>query len=205
MLRLRRDLGPTSTLGVAYTDRIDGDDYNACWGSTRTSCGARSGSRKCRSPVRGLEDRAAAARASCDVTFGDRTGRGVRQPLRAARHPEELPGHERVRESDGLRRRPHLQPVQLVRPPGRAVEQFTAIVGFAPIWRYSDFGRLNRTIEDTLQTFWIATLRGGWQSQVTLNLNHFGFDGADYAGYTVGAAPFVVRTTCITSPAALSS
>src|ERR1051325_4659776 len=28
MLRLRRDLGPTSTLGVAYTDRIDGDDYN---------------------------------------------------------------------------------------------------------------------------------------------------------------------------------
>src|SRR6185295_17996348 len=32
MLRLRRDLGPTSTLGIAYTDRIDGDDYNRVLG-----------------------------------------------------------------------------------------------------------------------------------------------------------------------------
>src|SRR5207248_5591964 len=32
MLRLRRDLGPTSTLGLAYTDRIDGDDYNRVLG-----------------------------------------------------------------------------------------------------------------------------------------------------------------------------
>src|SRR5207302_2040896 len=51
---------------------------------------------------------------------------------------------------------------------------------------------LNRTIEDTLETFWIANLRGGWQAQVTLNLNHFGFESADYTGYTVGAAPFSV-------------
>src|SRR5207237_9214389 len=71
-------------------------------------------------------------------------------------------------------------------------EQFTVIVGFAPIWRYRDFGRLNRTIEDTLETFWIANLRGGWQAQVTLNLNQFGVESADYTGYTVGAAPFSV-------------
>src|SRR2546422_9270266 len=32
MLRLRRDLGPTSTLGIAYTDRIDRDDYNRVLG-----------------------------------------------------------------------------------------------------------------------------------------------------------------------------
>src|SRR5947209_203341 len=76
--------------------------------------------------------------------------------------------------------------------PGALVEQFSVIVGFAPIWRYRDFGRLNRTIEDTLETFWIANLRGGWQAQVTLNLNHFGFESADYTGYTVGAAPFSV-------------
>src|SRR5213596_3092653 len=76
--------------------------------------------------------------------------------------------------------------------PGALVEQFTVILGFAPIWRYRDFGRLNRTIEDTVQTFWIANLRGGWQAQVTLNLNHFGFESADYAGYTVGTTPFSV-------------
>src|SRR2546425_7034401 len=27
-----RDLGPTSTLGIVYTDRIDGDDYNRVLG-----------------------------------------------------------------------------------------------------------------------------------------------------------------------------
>src|SRR2546430_5393185 len=77
--------------------------------------------------------------------------------------------------------------------PGALVEQLSVIVGFAPIWRYRDFGRLNRTIEDTLETFWIANLRGGWQAQVTLNLNHFGFESADYAGYTVGGTPFSDR------------
>jgi hypothetical protein len=69
--------------------------------------------------------------------------------------------------------------------PGAFVEQLTTIVGFAPIWRYRDFGRLKGTIEDTLQTFVIANLRGGWQTLLNVSLNHFGFDAADYAGYQV--------------------
>jgi len=79
--------------------------------------------------------------------------------------------------------------------PGALVEQFSVIVGFAPIWRYRDFGRLNRTIEDTLETFWIANLRGGWQAQVTLNLNHFGFESADYAATPSEARPSPCPTT----------
>src|SRR5207245_5776519 len=75
-LRLRRDLGPTSTLGIAYTDRIDRDDYNRVLGVdahvvwrkiwfsevqiagawTRDLGGARAGK-------------------LWTVTFGDRTGR----------------------------------------------------------------------------------------------------------------------------------
>jgi len=49
----------------------------------------------------------------------------------AARHPEDLPGHERVRESHGLRGRSDLQSFSLYGRPGALVEQFTAIVGFA--------------------------------------------------------------------------
>ena len=52
--------------------------------------------------------------------------------------------------------------------------------------------RHDRMDDNSLETFWIANLRGGWQAQVTLNLNHFGFESADYTGYTVGAAPFSV-------------
>src|SRR4029077_3117573 len=32
LLRLRRDLGASSTMGLAYTDRIEGDDYNRVLG-----------------------------------------------------------------------------------------------------------------------------------------------------------------------------
>src|SRR2546425_7991211 len=71
-----RDLGPTSTLGIVYTDRVDGDDYNRVlgvdahvvwrkvWFSEVQVAGAwtrgPSGSR---------------AGKLWTVTFGDRTGR----------------------------------------------------------------------------------------------------------------------------------
>jgi len=42
----------------------------------------------------------------------------------------------------------------------------------------------------------VANLRGGWQAQVTLSLNHFGFETGDYSGYqvdrTVDTVAFVV-------------
>ena len=193
MLRLRRDLGPTSTLGLAYTDRIDGDDYNRVLGVdahvvwrkvwfsevqvasawTRVASGGRAGK-------------------LWTVTFGDRTGRAYGNHF-------ELLGIERsfqdtsgfVNRTDFVAGRTYNRFSWYGRP-GALVEQLTAIVHFAPIWRYHDFGRLHGTIEDTLENFWIANLRGGWQAQVTLSLDHFGFEAADYAGYTVGAAPFAV-------------
>jgi len=193
MLRLRRDLGPTSTLGMAYTDRIDGDDYNRVLGVDAHVVWRKiwfSEVQVAGSWTRGQG--AARAGKLWTVTFGDRTGRAY------GNHYELLGVQRSFQDTSGFVNRTDFvagrtfNRFSFYGRPGALVEQFTAIVGFAPIWRYRDFGRLNRTIEDTLQTFWIATLRGGWQSQVTLSLNHFGFDGADYSGYTVGTTPFVV-------------
>ncbi len=193
MLRLRRDLGPTSTLGMAYTDRIDGDDYNRVLGVDAHVVWRKiwfSEVQVAGSWTRGQG--AARAGKLWTVTFGDRTGRAY------GNHYELLGIEKSFQDTSGFVNRTDFvagrtfNRFSFYGRPGALVEQFTAIVGFAPIWRYRDFGRLNRTIEDTLQTFWIATLRGGWQSQVTLSLNHFGFDGADYSGYTVGTTPFVV-------------
>jgi len=193
MLRLRRDLGPTSTLGAVYTDRTDGDDYNRVLGVdahvvwrkiwfsevqiasswTRAPDGGRAGK-------------------LWTVTFGDRTGRAY------GNHFELLGVEKNFQDTSGFVNRTDFVVGRTYNRfswygrPGALVEQFTAIVGFTPIWRYADFGRLHRTIEDTLQTFWVATLRGGWQAQVTLSLDHFGFEAADYAGYMVGTAPFGV-------------
>src|SRR2546423_2847849 len=193
MLRLRRDLGPTSTLGVAYTDRIDGDDYNRVlgvdahvvwrkiWFSEVQIAGAWT-----RGPGGGR------AGKLWTVTFGDRTGRAY------GNHFELLGIQKSFQDTSGFVNRTDFVAGRTYNRfswygrPGALVEQLTTIVHFAPIWRYRDFGRLNGTIEDTLENFWVANLRGGWQAQVTLSLDHFGFEARDYTGYTVGAAPFAV-------------
>src|SRR2546425_3145856 len=193
MLRLRRDLGPTSTLGVAFTDRIDGDDYNRVLGVDAHVVWRKvwfSEVQIASSWTRGPDG--GRAGKLWTVTFGDRTGRAY------GNHFELLGIEKSFQDTSGFVNRTDFVAGRTYNRfswygrLGALVEQFTAIVGFAPIWRYADFGRLRRTIEDTLQSFFIANLRGGWQAQVTLSLNHFGFDGADYSDYTVGSTPFVV-------------
>ena len=193
MLRLRRDLGPTSTLGVAYTDRSDGDDYNRVLGIDAHVVWRKIWFSEVQVASSWTRDPGGGhAGKLWTVTFGDRTGRAYGNHF-------ELLGIERsfqdtsgfVNRTDVVVGRTYNRFSWYGRP-GALVEQFTAIVGFAPIWRYADFGRLHRTIEDTLQSFFVANLRGGWQTQVTLTLDHFGFDAADYVGYMVGAVPFAV-------------
>src|SRR5438094_344132 len=193
MLRLRRDLGPTSTLGVAYTDRIDGDDYNRVLGVDAHVVWRKvwfSEVQIASSWTRGPDG--GRAGKLWTVTFGDRTGRAY------GNHFELLGIEKSFQDTSGFVNRTDFVAGRTYNRfswygrPGALVEQLTAIVHFAPIWRYHDFGRLHGTIEDTLENFWVANLRGGWQAQVTLSLDHFGFEPADYSGYTVGAAPFAV-------------
>ncbi len=203
MLRLRRDLGPTSTLGLAYTDRIDGDAYNRVLGVdarvvwrniwfssvqvagawTRDSVGGRAGT-------------------LWDITFADRTGRAY------GNHFELLGLERNFQDTSGFVNRTDIVAVRTFNRftwygrPGALVEQFTGILGYAPIWKYEDFGRLGPTLEDTLQTIWIANVRGGWQGIMNLSLDHFGFDRADYADYSVGGSAFVVPHPLYHLPAA---
>src|SRR5436853_264208 len=197
MLRVRRDLGPTSTLGVAYTDRIDGDDYNRVLGVDAHVVWRKvwfSEVQIASSWTRGPDG--SRAGKLWTVTFGDRTGRAY------GNHFELLGIEKSFQDTSGFVNRTDFVAGRTYNRfswygrPGALVEQFTAILGFAPSWRYADFGRLHRTIEHTLQHFWAAALRGGWQLQLTLSLNHFGFETGDYSGYqvdrTVDTVAFVV-------------
>ena len=182
---------------MVYTDHLDGDAYNRVLGGdarvvwrniwfsevqvaeswTRDGAGGRAGK-------------------LWTVTFADRTGRAYGNHF-------ELLGVERAfQDTSGFVNRVDYVAGRTFNRfswygrPGALVEQLTAIVAFAPIWRYGDFGHLRGTIEDTLQNFWIANLRGGWQVNLTLNLNHFDFDPAAYSAYridrTTDTIPFTV-------------
>jgi Domain of unknown function (DUF5916) len=185
LLRLRRDLGPTSTLGIVYTDRTDGDAYNRVIGAdtrlvwrniwfsqiqvanawTRDPSGGRAG-------------------AFWSVIFADRTGRAY------GNHYELLGAAPSFQDTSGFVNRVNYVAARTYNRfswygrPGAVLEQLTTIVHFAPIWRYADFGH-RASVEDTLENFWIANLRGGWQAVLNVSVNHFGFDPGAYTGYQV--------------------
>jgi hypothetical protein len=195
MLRLRRDLGPTSTLGIVYTDRVDGHDYNRVLGADARVVWrnvwfseAQIASAWTRDPSGGR------AGTLWSVTFADRTGRAY------GNHFELLGVEPTFQDTSGFVNRVDyvagrtFNRLSWYGGPGALIEQLTTIVGFAPIWRYRDFGKRG-TVEDTLQQYWIANLRGGWQALLNLSLNHFGFDPSAYAGYQVDRTADTVAFT----------
>ena len=195
MLRLRRDLGPTSTLGIVYTDRVDGHDYNRVLGADARVVWrnvwfseAQIASAWTRDPSGGR------AGTLWSVTFADRTGRAY------GNHFELLGVEPSFQDTSGFVNRVDyvagrtFNRLSWYGGPGALIEQLTTIVGFAPIWRYGDFGKRG-TVEDTLQQYWIANLRGGWQALLNLSLNHFGFDPSAYAGYQVDRTADTVAFT----------
>jgi hypothetical protein len=189
LLRVRRDLGASSALGLLYTDRIEGAAYNRVLGGdirvvwrkiwfsqaqivsswTQNSAGARAG-------------------ALWDVTLYDRTGRsyGNHASLQGV-SPDFVAASGFVPRTDFVVGR-WFNRFSWYGRPGRLVEQVTTFTGLTPLWRYDDFFKLKSTIEGGLESNWIANLRGGWGISVRLADDQQRFDSASYAGYRVDSA-----------------
>ncbi len=188
ILRLRRDLGASSNLGLVYTDRIDGGDYNRMGGvdarflwhkiwfsqfqfvgsATHDSVGGRNG-------------------ALWDVTLGDRTGRAY------GNHVELLGVSPDFVAASGFVNRTNFVRAMIFNrytvygAPGAFVEQVSFFLNAQPLWNYADFGKFAGTFEGGYSTSASATLRGGWNVGVNLNDNFQRFDSTSYRGYGVVA------------------
>src|SRR5229473_1276755 len=196
LLRVRRDLGASSTAGLVYTDREDGDAYNRLLGSdvrvvwrtiwfsqaqvvgtwTRDGTGARAG-------------------RLWDLTLYDRTGRAY------GNHAELVGVSPDFVAASGFVPRTNYVEGRLFNRfswyghPGALLEQVSTFVAYTPLWRYDDFLRGRSTIEGGWQNTWIVNARGGWGLTVSLNDVEQVFDAGFYAGYTtdsVGGTPFVL-------------
>ena len=195
LLRLRRDLGASSTMGLAYTDRIDGDDYNRVLGAdarviwkkiwfteaqfvgswTQDANGVRSGE-------------------LWDVTFYDLTGRYY------GNHGELVGISPDFQASSGFVNRTNVVQARIFNrfsiygKPGALLEQGTTFFMIQPTWRYHDFP--GSTLEGTLGETILLTLRGGWGVNANWQNNHQRFDPPEYAGYEVDSSgtpiPFVI-------------
>ncbi len=197
LLRLRRDLGTSSTLGLVYTDRVEGDAYNrvlggdarivwrGSWYSGAQLVGSRS-----RGPA-GVR-----SGALWNVTLFDYTGRWY------GNHAEISgisPGFEA---GSGFVPRTGIVQGNLFNrfswygEAGAAIEQITTFLGPSLLWRYDDFSHLRSTLEGNFSQTLLFTLRGGWSANANWTNSHFQFDPSSYAGYQTDSAgtlvPFLV-------------
>lgn len=186
VLRLGTDLGASSTAGIAYTDRVEGTDYNRVFGAdSRLLWGTGWFSQL---QVAGSWTRdAVGARAGTlwDATLGDYTGR------RYGNHFEFVGITPDFEAASGFVNRTGIVLARLFNrftwygKPGALMEQLQTYFMVSPLWRYDDFWHARGTIEGGYGNTWGLTLRGGWNINATVSDNLQRFDSAAYAGYGV--------------------
>lgn len=184
LLRVRRDLGDVSTLGFAWTDRIDGDDYNRVGAvDGKLVVGAHT------LRVQGARSftRVAGAGASGPLWFAriDRAGRewgwsafvrGVSDEFRPA--SGFLPRSGVVNGA--------ITPRLTFFPENSRIESFSTAINFNHVWLYDRFtGGEIRPDEMKIHFNNSFRLRGGWNVGVALLLENFLYPEALYADYAI--------------------
>src|SRR5712691_7033269 len=161
LLRLRRDLGASSTLGLAYTDRIEGSDYNRVLGADARVIWKKIWFSDAQIVGSWTQD-AAGPRAGelWDVTLYDLTGRSY------GNHAEFVGISPDFKAASGFVNRVNVVQGRFANrfsvygKPGAMLEQATTFILISPTWRYHDFFDLGSTLEGSINETFLLTLRG---------------------------------------------
>ncbi|HEX4601310.1 MAG TPA: DUF5916 domain-containing protein [Gemmatimonadales bacterium] len=189
ILRVRRDLGMSSTAGFAYTDRVDGDAYNRVLGADLRALWRKIWFSQAQLVGSWTRD-GGGARAGMlwDATVYDRTGRAYGNHLEFRGVSPDF-----TAASGFVPRTNYVQATLYNRfswygHPGDFLEQVSTFVGYTPLWRYDDFLHARSTIEGGFTDTWTVNARGGWGVTVNLSDVEQVFDPAAYTQYATDAA-----------------
>ena len=185
IVRLQRDLGTSSRVGLAYTDRIEGGDYNRVLGTdARLVLGELT---TVQLQLAGSRTRRAGATTTAPLWQArlNHAGRvfGFRTSI--------LASDEDFRARSGFFPRPGLVHVNFdprvtaYGGKGSALESFTFDVNLNGRWRYQEFVGEGGILDEQLHFNANATLRGGWQLTGSVLLESFGYPYEIYQGYRV--------------------
>ncbi len=197
ILRLRGNIGEPATLGLVYTDRIEGSNYNRVLGGdvryvwdklwyssaqvveswTRDSTGFHPGQ-------------------LWDFTVADRTGRAYGNHFEFSGFSPDFSAQSGFVNRVGYERFMGDERFSWYGPPAAVVEQITTRFVFNPLWQYGDLQRLRGTFEGGVSDTWTGYLRGGWTLSLQAAEAMQAWDSSSYAGYQVvrgtDTLPFVL-------------
>jgi hypothetical protein len=204
VLRVQRDIGAQSRLGLVYTDKIDGNDYNRVAGTdARLVFGdiysaqlQLAGSRTRRGGITETGPLWSARVARTGRTLGARyTFTGIADDFRAGSGFIQRVGVVRANLDHS---------VTLYGKQGALIESFTGDVALDGTWEYQRFIQ-GQGIQDQKLHFNTNTrLRGGWQLGASILTESFGYPAGLYADYalelpatdgTLDTVPFTGRPT----------
>lgn len=188
VLRLRRDVGPSSALGLVYTDRIEGDDYNRVLGAdTRLVWGKVWFSQFQMVGSRTHDTRGTREGVLWDAVIADRTGRFYGNHFEITGISPDFDAASGFVNRTGVVSARLMNRFSWYGSPGALMEQLTTFISISPLWRYDDFSSFDGTTENSYSNSWRATLRGGWDLEVEIQNSQQIFDAVDYAGYRVSS------------------
>lgn len=185
LLRLQRDLGAQSRLGVVYTDRIVGSNYNRVGGvDGRLLFG---GINTVQLQFAGSRTRSAGVTSTAPLWYARfvRNGRtfGFRAQLNAS-DPD-------FRAQSGFFSRPglshaNLDPrVTLYGKAGGLVESVTGDLNIDGLYRYGEYFTTAGMQEEKVHINTNVRLRGGWTAGASVLIEQFGYPAEVYQGYRI--------------------
>jgi hypothetical protein len=189
ILRVQRDVGASSRVGIAYTDRVVGGDYNRVadadarfvFGSVYSAQLQLAESRTRRAP--GPPGTPGAITAPLwDARF-IRKGRtlGIRYVLTGI-HPD-FEAQSGFIGRRGIVNGTVDHSITLYGSPSSLVQSIAPEVSLSGTWQYDAFVR-GRTAEDKRLHFIVnSTLRGGWTAGTQLLVESYGYDSTFYGQY----------------------
>ena len=190
LLRVRRDLGASSTLGFVHTDIIEGDRSNRVtgadarvvwrkiWFSDAQIAGSWTGN--------GADSRSGTL---WNVTLADRTGRSYGNHYEIGGITNNFQTRSGFVPRTGIVEARAFNRLSWYGAPGARVEQLNTFFGISPLWRYDEFPK--RTLEGGISSSWHASLRGGWRASFEVGNLHQRFEQGAYEEYRVVESPLV--------------
>jgi hypothetical protein len=196
LLRLRQDVGSNSTVGLAYTGKLDGGDLNQVAAADVHLVFARLYYFEAQVAGSVTESGGDTRTAPLWTATVDRTGRswGFRYSVTGIHRDFQA-------QSGFLPRTGVVETLAANRlttygAPGSMMENWTTFFTFEGVWDYDGFLDAAAPRETSVQARSFFTLRGSWRPSVTPRWLTAAFDPAFYAGYYVAAAgdtvPFTV-------------
>jgi Domain of unknown function (DUF5916) len=195
-LRVRSDLGRHSTVGLAYTDRIVGSDFNRVASVDTRLVFARLYYFEAQVAGSWTRDGGVGTTAPFWEMTWDRTGRnwGFHYVFKGI-DPDFRTDVGYVPRT-GIVNPTIMNRITTYGSTGATLEQWETFYSVSGIWNYDDFWSFTAPLEATANARSSFTLRGGWSIGVTPEWSSVAFDSTFYDSYNIDdgtdTIPFVV-------------